>query len=55
MPYKDSEESRRYMRDRRELFRRLKVCSWCQKQDAYTLAGRWYCFECSERRRKKAH
>lgn len=25
------------------------LCTCCKKQDAYTLAGHWHCFECSQK------
>lgn len=32
--------------------KRLHLCVWCGKQDARTLTGKIYCFECNEKRRE---
>ena len=36
----------------RRLLKKNHICRDCRKQDAYTLAGRTYCFECAEKGRK---
>ena len=36
----------------RKLLKKHHFCRDCQKQDAYTLAGRTFCFECAEKMRK---
>ncbi len=35
----------------RKKLKEAHVCRECKKQDAYTLAGRTYCFECAEKAR----
>lgn len=35
----------------REKLKRAHICPGCKAQDAYTLAGRTYCFDCTEKRR----
>lgn len=40
--------------DRSEWYAKLKelhLCHDCKKKDAYTMAGRYYCADCSEKRR----
>ena len=42
--------------DNSEWYAKLKalhLCKDCKKQDAYTLSGRTYCYECAEKRRIK--
>ena len=36
----------------REMRKRAHVCRDCGKQDAYTLAGRTFCYDCAEKNRK---
>lgn len=43
---------RGYMREYRQWRKAHKCCADCGKQDAYTLNGRYRCFECAEKRRK---
>ena len=35
----------------RKLLKKHNLCRDCKKQDAYTLAGRTFCFECAEKMR----
>jgi hypothetical protein len=55
MAYKNIEDRRKYhrkyMREYRQWLREHNFCVHCKKQDAYTLAGRAQCFECTEKRR----
>ena len=37
----------------RQLLKKAHLCRDCKKQDAYTLNGRTYCFECAEKMRIK--
>lgn len=32
-----------------KLLKEHHICPRCKKQDAYTLAGRYYCAECAEK------
>ena len=56
MAWKSKEYARQYhteyMRGRRRLYRQLGLCAECGTEDAYTMAGHYRCFECSEKRRK---
>jgi hypothetical protein len=56
MAYKNIEDRRtyhrEYMREYRKWLSNHHFCAECKKQDAYTLAGRYRCFECTEKRRK---
>lgn len=56
MAYKNPDDRRvyhrQYMRDRREILKKYHMCADCGKQDAYTLNGRYRCFECNEKHRK---
>lgn len=40
---------RQYMKERREWFKSMRCCVECGEQDAYTLNGRRYCYECNEK------
>ena len=57
MAYKNIEDRRAYHREYQREYRKwLKehhFCRDCQKQDAYTLAGRTYFFDCAEKGRIK--
>lgn len=37
----------------RMMLKKNHICRDCRKQDAYTLAGRTYCYECAEKGRKR--
>lgn len=37
----------------RQMLKKAHLCRECKKQDAYTLNGRTYCFECAEKMRTK--
>lgn len=39
----------RYMRENREFFRAHGMCTTCGATDAYTMAGRWLCSDCTDR------
>lgn len=56
MAYKNVEDRRayhkKYMRERRELYRRIGLCTECGNEDAYTIAGHPRCFEHTHYRRK---
>lgn len=41
-------------REYKVLLKKNHFCLDCRKQDAYTFAGRTYCYECSEKRRANA-
>ena len=41
-----------YAQDVRELCKRNKLCVRCREKDAYTMAGRFYCYECSEKNKE---
>lgn len=43
------EERNKYARDTYALLKRLHLCIQCKAQDAYTLAGRARCYECTEK------
>jgi hypothetical protein len=55
MAFRNIEDRRAYDRqwhkERREWLRSHKFCVRCKTQDAYTLAGRYYCYECAEKER----
>lgn len=40
--------------ERYDYFKLQKRCTKCQKQDAYTLNGRAYCYECTQRNAENA-
>ena len=40
------------MKAMRHLHRSFGLCADCGKEDAYTMAGRYRCFECNEKHRK---
>ena len=42
---------REYMRETRAFYHSRGRCAECGKEDAYTIGGRYYCAECSEKRR----
>lgn len=54
MAYKDEEKRkeyyRNYMKERRDWYRSHSCCTECGQQDAYTLGGRRYCFDCTEKK-----
>lgn len=39
------------VKEYRELLKKRHLCRDCKTQDAYTLAGRTYCFDCAEKQR----
>ena len=39
------------VKEYRELLKKSHLCLDCKTQDAYTLAGRTYCFDCAEKQR----
>lgn len=43
-----NEEQRQYKKDTYDTYKRLHLCVGCHKQDARTLNGYVYCFECGE-------
>lgn len=43
------EKRNKYARDTYALLKRLHLCIQCKAQDAYTLAGRARCYECTEK------
>lgn len=47
----DRAYQRQYMAETRRWWREHHCCSGCGKQDAYTIAGRGYCFECNQKRK----
>lgn len=53
MAYKDIEQERayhrEYMRERHKWLKDHHFCTECKKQDAYTLAGRYRCYECTQK------
>lgn len=61
MPYKSVEDSKAQKKAYYQAYgkieyharKRAHMCTYCGKQDAYTLAGRHCCYECAERRREK--
>lgn len=59
--WKDTEAKRAYDRESYRFWKSLGVCTRCQTQDAYTLAGRPLCGGCAEReagydrKRRKVH
>lgn len=57
MAYTDIEKRRAYLRqyarDLRAWQKAHHLCQQCGKKDAYTIAGRFHCYECAERRRIK--
>jgi len=44
---------RKYMRERREWLKSHHMCTECKRQDAFTLAGKAYCAECTQRDRQR--
>ena len=55
MAFKDIEKKRawenKYQRENRAFYKSMRRCIICQRQDAYTLAGRVRCEACSEKAR----
>lgn len=55
MAYKNAEDRRayhrKYMQERREWYKSHRMCAECGKQDAYTLGGRYLCYECNSKHR----
>ena len=51
MAYKNIEDRRayhrKYMKEYRDLLKKQHLCQNCKKQDAYTLMGKIYCYECT--------
>ena len=41
------------MSDRRQWLHSLGLCAECGGRDAYTMTGRWFCAECTEKRNKR--
>lgn len=56
MGYKNAEDRRayhrQYMREQRQWLHAHHLCAECGQEDAYTMAGRYRCAECAEKRRK---
>ena len=50
-----SNDEKQIQRNYRAMLKRNHFCRECLKQDAYTLAGRVYCFECTEKRKQQRH
>lgn len=46
------EEQRDYAREYRASRKRLNLCISCGTKDEYTISGRSYCFNCTEKYRK---
>lgn len=40
----------RYMRENRQFFRANGMCTACGATDAFTMAGRWLCSDCTDKR-----
>lgn len=40
-------------REKYDLLKKHHLCTKCKKQDAYTLMGRVYCYECGEKTKKR--
>lgn len=57
MGYKNIEDRRayhrEYIKEHRKWLKDHHMCTVCGKQDAYTLNGRTYCFECNEKENKR--
>jgi len=46
-----SEETKAYLKERREWLHDHHLCVDCKQMDAYTMMGRFRCFECSDKAR----
>lgn len=57
MGYKNIEDRRayhrQYQKERRQWYKEHHYCTECGKQDARTLIGKRYCFDCLEKRTGK--
>ena len=57
MAYKNIEDKRayhrQYMKETRQWLKEHHFCTECKRQDAFTLAGRRYCADCSEKEKAR--
>lgn len=52
MAYKNRQYAIEYGKEYRAMCKRLHLCVYCMKKDAYTLGGRSACYECAEKMAK---
>ncbi len=50
-----TDEQKRLQKNYRDMLKRNHFCRECLRKDAYTLAGRVYCAECTEKRKRQRH